>query len=71
MELGGIMGNRFKVFPKMYNYMGVHSFAHSRKDGNIFITPSMQQALLEFQQALQLMTMRLASYLELELSTAW
>jgi virginiamycin B lyase len=48
MQLGGIMGNRFKVFPKMYNYMGVHSFAYSKKDGNIFITPSMQQALLEF-----------------------
>jgi virginiamycin B lyase len=48
MRLGGIMGNRFKVFPKMYNYMGVHSFAYSKKDGNIFITPSMQQALLEF-----------------------
>jgi len=48
MTLGGIMGNRFKVFPKMYNYMGVHSFAYSKKDGNIFITPSMQQALLEF-----------------------
>ena len=48
MGLGGIMGNRFKVFPKMYNYMGVHSFAFSKKDGNIFITPSMQQALLEF-----------------------
>ncbi len=48
MGLGGIMGNRFKVFPKMYNYMGVHSFAYSKADGNIFITPSMQQALLEF-----------------------
>ncbi len=47
-ELGGILGNRFQVFPKMYNYMGVHSFAYSKKDGNIFITPSMQQALLEF-----------------------
>jgi streptogramin lyase len=32
----------------MYNYLGVHSFAYSKKDGNIFITPSMQQALLEF-----------------------
>jgi virginiamycin B lyase len=46
--LGGILGNRFKVFPKMHNYMGVHSFALSPVDGNIFITPSMQQALLEF-----------------------
>ena len=47
-KLGGILGNRFEVFPKMYNYMGVHSFAYSKKDGNVFITPSMQQALLEF-----------------------
>ena len=47
-ELGGILGNRFTLFPKMHNYMGVHSFAYSKKDGNIFITPSMQQALLEF-----------------------
>ncbi len=46
--LGGILGNRFQVFPKMHNYMGVHSFAYSPTDGNIFITPSMQQALLEF-----------------------
>ncbi len=46
--LGGIMGNRFTVFPKMNNYMGLHSLAYAKKDGNIFITPSMQQALLEF-----------------------
>lgn len=48
MTIGGILGNRFQVFPKMNNYMGVHSLAYSKKDGNIFITPSMQQALLEF-----------------------
>ena len=47
-RVGGILGNRFTVFPKMDNIMGVHSFAYSRRDGNIFITPSMQQALLEF-----------------------
>lgn len=47
-KLGGILGNRFVTFPKMYNYLGVHSFAISPTDGNIFITPSMQQALLEF-----------------------
>jgi virginiamycin B lyase len=45
---GGILGNRFVTFPKMHNYLGVHSFAVSPKDGNIFVTPSMQQALLEF-----------------------
>ena len=47
-RLGGILGDRFKTFPKVYNYLGVHSLAFSKKDGNIFITPSMQQALLEF-----------------------
>ncbi len=48
MALGGILGNRFKTYPKINNYMGVHSFAISPVDGHIFITPSMQQALLEF-----------------------
>jgi len=48
MKLGGILGNRFTNFPKMENYMGVHSFAVSPSDGHIFITPSMQQALIEF-----------------------
>ncbi len=47
-KVGGILGNRFVTFPKMYNYLGVHSFAISPTDGNIFITPSMQQELLEF-----------------------
>ena len=47
-KIGGILGNRFLTFPKMHNYLGVHSFAVSPKGGNIFITPSMQQALLEF-----------------------
>jgi streptogramin lyase len=47
-EAGGFLGNRFKRFPKIDNAMGVHSFAVSPEDGNIFITPSMQQALLEF-----------------------
>lgn len=47
-RLGGILGNRFEVFPKMHNYNGVHSLAYSKVDGNIFITPSMTQALLEF-----------------------
>lgn len=47
-SIGGILGNRFSVFPKVENYMGVHSFTYSKKDGHIFITPSMQQALLEF-----------------------
>ncbi len=48
MPLGGFLGNRFKTFPKLANYYGVHSFAVSPSDGHIFITPSMQQSLLEF-----------------------
>jgi len=47
-KLGGILGSRFPMFPNLTNYYGVHSLAISPKDGNIFITPSMQQALLEF-----------------------
>jgi virginiamycin B lyase len=47
-KLGGFLGNRFKAYGKLNNYMGVHSFAVSPKDGHIFITPSMQRALLEF-----------------------
>lgn len=46
--LGGFLGNRFKAYGKINNYMGVHSFAVSPSDGHIFITPSMQRALLEF-----------------------
>lgn len=45
---GGLLGDRFKVFPKIDNAMGVHSFALSPSDGHIFVTPSMQQALVEF-----------------------
>ena len=47
-KLGGFLGNRFKAYGKINNYLGVHSFAVSPKDGHIFITPSMQRALLEF-----------------------
>ncbi len=45
---GGILGNRMGTYPKTDNYMGVHSFAISPMDGNIFLTPSMQQELVEF-----------------------
>lgn len=48
MQVGGILGNRFSTYGKINNYMGVHSFAVSPTDGHIFITPSMQRSLLEF-----------------------
>jgi len=48
-RIGGILGNRFASgYPKAENYLGVHSFALSPRDGHLFITPSMQQSLLEF-----------------------
>ena len=47
-EHGGILGNRMGTYPKTDNYMGVHSFAISPVDGHIFLTPSMQQELVEF-----------------------
>jgi len=45
---GGILGNRMGTYPKTDNYMGVHSFAIAPSDGHIFLTPSMQQELIEF-----------------------
>lgn len=46
---GGILGDRMGTYPKTDNYMGVHSFAISPRDGHIFLTPSMQQELVEFE----------------------
>lgn len=47
-EHGGLMGARLASFPKHETYAGIHSFAESPKDGNIFITTSYQQRLVEF-----------------------
>jgi len=47
-ERGGILGNRMSTYPKTDNYMGVHSFTISPEDGHIFLTPSMQRELVEF-----------------------
>jgi streptogramin lyase len=45
---GGLMGKRLSSFPKHEAFAGIHSFAESPKDGNIFITTSYQQRLVEF-----------------------
>jgi virginiamycin B lyase len=45
---GGLLGSRLKDFPKHETFAGIHSFAESRKDGNIFITASYQQRIIEF-----------------------
>ncbi|MBP8185587.1 MAG: hypothetical protein KAX95_06845, partial [Pseudomonas sp.] len=39
---------RLKTYPKLETTAGIHSFAESSKDGHIFITPSLQRRLFEF-----------------------
>jgi streptogramin lyase len=47
-QLGGLLAGRLRDFPKHETYQGIHSLAESPKDGHIFITPSYQRRLLEF-----------------------
>lgn len=47
-QLGGLLAGRLRDFPKHETYQGIHSLAESPKDGHIFITPSYQRRLIEF-----------------------
>lgn len=47
-QIGGLLAGRLRDFPKHETYQGIHSLAESMKDGHIFITPSYQRRLLEF-----------------------
>ena len=47
-EIGGMFSGRLKTFPKLETTAGIHSFAESARDGHIFITPSLQRRLFEF-----------------------
>lgn len=47
-KLGGLLTGRLREFPKHETYQGIHSLAESRKDGHVFITPSYQRRLIEF-----------------------
>lgn len=47
-EIGGLFSGRLRGFPKLETTAGIHSFAESPKDGHIFITPSLQRRLFEF-----------------------
>jgi virginiamycin B lyase len=46
--LGGLLPGRLRDFPKHETYQGIHSLAESKKDGHVFITPSYQRRLIEF-----------------------
>ncbi len=45
---GGLVGARLKAFPKHESFSNVHSFARSARDGHVFLTPSAQRRLIEF-----------------------
>ena len=47
-QLGGLLAGRLRDFPKYEAYQGIHSLAESPRDGHIFITPSYQRRLIEF-----------------------
>jgi streptogramin lyase len=50
-QLGGLLAGRLHDFPKHETYQGIHSLAESPKDKHIFITPSYQRRLIEFDPA--------------------
>ena len=47
-KLGGLLAGRLHDFPKHETYQGIHSLAESPRDQHIFITPSYQRRLIEF-----------------------
>lgn len=47
-NLGGLLAGRLRDFPKHETYQGIHSLVEAPKDGHIFITPSYQRRLIEF-----------------------
>ena len=46
--LGGLLAGRLRDFPKHETYQGIHSLVEAPRDGHIFLTPSYQRRLLEF-----------------------
>ncbi|MFP5485697.1 MAG: hypothetical protein ACLGHV_08545 [Gammaproteobacteria bacterium] len=46
--LGGLLAGRLRDFPKHETYQGIHSLVEAPRDGHIFITPSYQRRLIEF-----------------------
>lgn len=48
---GGLLAARLKEFPRHDSTSNAHSLAQSARDGHVFITPSAQQRLVEFDPA--------------------
>jgi virginiamycin B lyase len=53
---GGLISGRLKEFPSHDSTSNAHSLAQSEKDGHIFITPSAQRRLIEFDPATKAFT---------------
>jgi len=47
-QLGGLLAGRLRDFPKHETYQGIHSLVEAPADGHLFITPSYQRRLIEF-----------------------
>lgn len=54
---GGLLAARLKDFPRHDSTSNAHSLAESRVDGHIFITPSAQRRLVEFDPATKAFTL--------------
>jgi streptogramin lyase len=54
---GGLLAGRLRDFPKHDSTSNAHSLAESRVDGHIFITPSAQRRLVEFDPATKAFTL--------------
>ena len=48
---GGLIAGRLKTFPRHDSTSNAHSLAESERDGHIFITPSAQRRIVEFDPA--------------------
>ena len=54
---GGLLAARLRDFPKHDSTSNAHSLAESRVDGHLFITPSAQRRLVEFDPATKVFTL--------------
>jgi streptogramin lyase len=48
---GGLLAGRLKTFPRLDSTSNAHSLAESARDGHVFITPSAQRRIVEFDPA--------------------
>ena len=54
---GGLLAGRLKTFPRHDSTSNAHSLAESPRDGHIFITPSAQRRIIEFDPATKAFTL--------------